>query len=150
APPAPGQLDATALRRLWPEILENVRQSSRTTWAMLDGAQITAVDGDLVAIAVAPSLAKRIAEDRNTSMISAAFTTAVGGSWRVSIEAGNGKARGSEEAPPERAAAVPSPEPDPRDDTEPQTPATRVDPEAEALRLLQDELGARPVDDQTA
>jgi hypothetical protein len=42
-----------------------------------------------------------------------------------------------------------APEPDPRDDSEPaDAPPDRpvIDPEQEALRLLRDELGARPLD----
>jgi DNA polymerase-3 subunit gamma/tau len=153
-PAAPGQLDAAALRRLWPEVLDIVKQSSRRTRALLDNAQISGAAGEVITLAAPGALAKMIAEDSNTSVLRAALTKAVGGSWRIEVEPG-GAAPASAETP--AAAARPAapregesqPEPDPRDDTEPDTPAARaaaVDPETEALRLLQDQLGARPVE----
>ena len=42
---AVGELDATALRRIWPDVLEVVKRSSRRTRALLDNAQITAAQG---------------------------------------------------------------------------------------------------------
>jgi DNA polymerase-3 subunit gamma/tau len=153
-PPAhTGELDAAALRNLWPAVLERVRDSSRTTWAMLDNSQIVAVDGERVTVAVAPSLAKRIAEDRNALLIGESLTKTVGGSWRIEIEAG--AAQGAKRADADVAAPksavrpAPEPEPDPRDDTEPDAPGERpapADPETEALKLLQAELGARPIE----
>ena len=84
-----------------------------------------------------------------------ALAQVVGSTWRVDVvPEGSTAAAGS--AP---ATAVPSApavaarsavEVDPRDDTEAEPDDERkavVDPEAEALRLLQDELGARPVTD---
>jgi DNA polymerase III subunit gamma/tau len=160
-----GRLDAPALRRLWPDVLEIVRNASKTTWAMLDAAQITAVDGERVTLAVAPSLAKRIAEDRNTSLISSALAQVVGGAWQIDVQASataqpppskpTPEPQPRRQAPAAAQAATPrasQPEPDPRDDTEPDTPAdarAAADPEADALRLLEDQLGARPVRDQT-
>jgi DNA polymerase-3 subunit gamma/tau len=143
-----GRLDASALRAIWPEALEHVKQASKTTWAMLDGAQITATDGEAVTLAVPPSLARRIAEDRNTSLVSDALTKVVGGTWRVTVVAAGHQA-GAGTAPPTSRPSAPVAEPDPRDDTDfgpPSARAPAVDPEAEALRLLHDQLGARPVD----
>ncbi|MBV9594192.1 MAG: hypothetical protein JO147_10435 [Actinobacteria bacterium] len=49
------------------------------------------------------------------------------------------RARSSAQAPTEL---------DPRDDSEPEDPATpRIDPEAEAMRLLESAFGARPIED---
>jgi DNA polymerase-3 subunit gamma/tau len=155
-PAAPGRLDAAALRRLWPEVLDIVKQSSRRTRALLDNAQISAAAGEVITLAAPSALAKMIAEDSNTSVLRAALTKAVGGSWRIEVVPGGGAAPATAE-PPTTAARPPAArdggeaqlEPDPRDDTEPDTPAARaaaVDPETEALRLLQDQLGARPVE----
>ncbi len=142
-----GAMDATALRRLWPEVLDIVKGSSKTTWAMLDGSQIVDVAADEVTIAVSPSLARRIAEDRNVSLIGDAFSKVVGGSWRVVIAPANGGApRSGQQRPAAPDAAA---QPDPRDDSDDAGTAARsgADPEAEALRLLETTLGARPVDD---
>ncbi len=159
APPAPGALDGAALRRLWPEVLETVKSASRRTRALLDNAQITAVDGDLVTLAAPAALAKMISEDSNTAALRSALTSVVGGQWRVAVE---GTAPGTSTAPghvppaaePSRPAEParrrpPPPEADPRDDSDYDTAgpsAAPPDPEAAAFDLLRSELGARRVD----
>jgi DNA polymerase-3 subunit gamma/tau len=154
--PAPGDvIDAAALRRLWPDVLDVVKQSSRTTKALLDNAQVAAVDGSRLTLS-APSapLAKMIGDDRNTEVLRTALTSIVGGSWQVGVEVDGAPVN----RPPAATAATPAPspapsraveEPDPRDDTEPDDSpdAQRVDPEAQALSLLQSTLGARPLDE---
>ncbi|MEP7178246.1 MAG: DNA polymerase III subunit gamma/tau, partial [Pseudonocardiales bacterium] len=148
----PGQLDAAALRRLWPEVLDVVKLSSRRTRALLDNAQITATAGDLITLAAPAALAKMLADESNTSVLRSALTKVVGGTWRVDVDGS-----GSTGAQPSEPAASPlirtaDSEPDPRDDTDdsdPDAPSERaaaVDPEAQALRLLHERLGARPVD----
>jgi DNA polymerase-3 subunit gamma/tau len=147
-------LDSAALRRLWPEVLDVVKQSSRRTRALLDNAQITDVDGERVIIAAPSALARMIAEDSNTGLLRAALTQVLGGSWQISIEPGGAERSPSGTTAPAGPAAPspsskpgkpePSTEPDPRDDTDESEPG--LDPETEALKLLQDQLGARPVD----
>jgi DNA polymerase-3 subunit gamma/tau len=142
----PGELDAAALRRLWPEVLDVVKQSSRRTRALLDNAQVIAAAGDLITLAAPAALAKMLSEESNTSMLRTALTKVVGGTWRVTVD-GSGATGGS---PAAATAPAPPPDLDPRDDTDLDAsgaPATAVDPETEALRLLQDQLGARPVDE---
>jgi DNA polymerase-3 subunit gamma/tau len=140
APPPPaGALDAAALRRLWPEVLEVVKQASRRTRALLDNAQIIDVAGELVSLSAPAALAKMIAEDSNTSVLRAALTRVVGGEWKIVVDGGTAPA-------PEAAPAA-----DPRDDADYEpTPAREttptVDPEEQAMRLLRDQLGARPLD----
>jgi DNA polymerase-3 subunit gamma/tau len=144
-PAGPGQLDATALRQLWPEVLDVIKQSSRRTRALLDNAQITGVTGELVTLSAPPALAKMIAEESNTSLLSAALTKVVGGAWQISLDA----ADASRPAPGARGTAAAA-EPDPRDDSEPDPPQRdepAPDPEATALRLLRDQLGASPIDE---
>ncbi len=68
----------------------------------------------------------------------------LGGSWKVEV--------GSDSAGAQRPAdaAAPEPESDPREDSEPDASQERTaaaDPEAEAIKLLQNELGARPLQD---
>ena len=105
------------LRRLWPEVLEVVKEASRRTRALLDNAQITAVDGELVSLGAPAALAKMIAEDSNTSACAAALTKVVGGEWRVAVD---GPAPGGRDgcAQRGRAARGSAPEPDPRDDAD--------------------------------
>jgi DNA polymerase-3 subunit gamma/tau len=163
APPvsAPGQLDGTDLRRLWPQVLDAIGRSSKTIWAMLEGSQVIDSADSAVTVAVAPSLARRLAEERNVSAISAAITALVGGTWKVTVQAGDGKpGRPTAAAPSGRAAtpangpstaSAPPPEPDPRDDEDyDAAPASGgkppVDPEQEAIRLITTELDARPIE----
>ena len=158
APQAPGpdvDLDAAALRRLWPEVLEIVKQSSRRTRALLDNAQIANAEGELITLGAPSALAKMIAEDSNTAVLRDALTKVVGGEWRIQVEPASGPTappNAATTAPPAAGgrptprAAAPDVEPDPRDDTDPTAPAKPVDPEVEALRLLHDQLDARPVD----
>jgi len=150
-----GELDAAALRRLWPEVLDIVKQSSRRTRALLDNAQITTTTGELINLAAPAALAKMLADESNTSVLRAALTKVVGGTWRVNVD-GTGGTGGQPSAAaavaqlPATAPPTRAPEQDPREDTdlEPATERTAaIDPEAQALRLLQDQLGARPVDD---
>ena len=145
--PEPGALDATALRRLWPQVLEVINGSSKTLWAMLEGSQVVDSGPGTVTLSVAPSLAKRLSEERNTSAIANAFTSVVGGNWRVDVRPGEAKlGRGDNGGGAGRPVAMP--EADPRDETDddPATGPAAVDPEAEALKLLRAELGARPLD----
>jgi DNA polymerase-3 subunit gamma/tau len=169
-------VDATALRAVWPEVLEVVKQTNRTTRALLDNAQVAGLSSDVVTLsAVSAPLARMLGEDRNTSILSAALASVLGGKWKVVVETGPpGGAAASAAAPPsppttdwsgssgastptaESAApsgyqpAAPDDIPDdPRDISEPDDPdagASKVDPETDALRLLQDTLGARPLD----
>ena len=163
---APGSIDAAAMRRLWPEVLEVVKGESRRTRALLDNAQVTTVEGELVRLEAPKALAKMIAEDSNTGVLRTALTKVVGGEWRVEVGVGGGPSEdpgatdGSRPGPstPNRpsggaaAARDLPPEPDPRDDPEfdtaPAEPsgsgsAQAGDPESAAMRLLTDELGAR-------
>ena len=146
-----GELDAAALRRLWPETLEVVKQASRRTRALLDNAQITEVAGELVTLSAPGALAKMIAEDSNTSVLRAALTKVVGGEWKVAV---SGAAPAAAPEPAQRGRGA---EPDPRDDADfdpgPSDERATVadstaapDPETEALKLLRDQLGARPLD----
>jgi DNA polymerase-3 subunit gamma/tau len=152
AAPAPvGRLDAAALRRLWPDVLEVVKQTSRRTRALLDNAQITGADDSTVTLTAPAALAKMIAEDSNTNLLRDALTQVVGGTWTVAVQVGTGAPEplpsAPDAAPPARGRPA-APEPDPRDDTDDTGPAAGppVDHEAEAMKLLQDRLGARPVD----
>lgn len=111
------------------------------------------VDGSTVVLGVRASLAKRLAEERNMSVIAEGLAKVVGGTWQVVVTAAAMPA-GTDEAPapsPGRAAGAASVEPDPREDSgyEPAPPpaaAAPADPEAEAMKLLRDQLDARPLD----
>ncbi|MDT5136176.1 MAG: polymerase subunit gamma/tau [Mycobacterium sp.] len=155
APAAPGELNAAAVRSMWPTVRDKVRERSRTTAVMLSGATVLAVeDNTLVLTHEAAPLAKRLSEQRNADVIVEALKDALGVNWRVRCETGPPAAADISAAPPtvEEPAAVADFAQ--RDDEEtmlaeagrsdPSQP--RRDPEEVALELLQNELGARRID----
>ncbi|WP_331852684.1 MULTISPECIES: hypothetical protein [Pseudonocardia] len=86
-------LDATAVRRVWPEILAAVRKRSRSTEALLVNATVRAVDGDTLVLAIgAPPLARRLSEQRNTDVISDALRAVLGVQWQVRCDQGEAAA----------------------------------------------------------
>jgi len=163
-PPPPvtgGQPDAGAVRSMWTTVREKVRERRRTTDVMLDGAIVVAVEGDTLVLShVSAPLAKRLNEANNVEIIRDALKDALGVNWAVRCEAGSPTAT----APAERgrpsqgersdsrggAAAPPPPEEDDEEsmlaEAEHAETAPRRDPEEVALELLQNELGARPID----
>jgi DNA polymerase-3 subunit gamma/tau len=197
-PAASGTLDATAVRRIWSELLAAVRSASRSTEAMLTNAMVSEVDGNTVTIAhTSAPLARRLAEPRNTEAIAAALSAVLGGTWQVRCIHGTPGATSPQTAQPpkaprpaptrpsqaQNAARQPEPQrqassparppaddvpppPEPPEPDEPLPPepddeeamlaeAARPvdpdsmtkgqDPEAVMLKLLADELGARPL-----
>jgi DNA polymerase-3 subunit gamma/tau len=138
-------VDGVDMRRLWPQVLDVISRSSKTIWAMLDGSQVTESGEGTVTLSVAPSLAKRLGEERNVAVVAAAITSLIGGAWRVDVQAGAGRNGPA-------ASGKAEPDVDPRDDTDYEAPSANgeaappADPEADALRLLRDELGARPLE----
>ncbi len=146
---APEQLDAVAVRRVWPALLEAVREQSRTTQVLLSNATVSAVQGSTLVLSLpnAP-LARRLGDDRNVELIRAALRTVLGVDWQVRCEPADGDAapRGAHpqsqrvrspqrpaERPASRRPAAPQPPedgipvpPEPPDPEDP-GPAPRVD-----------------------
>ncbi|WP_346127192.1 DNA polymerase III subunit gamma and tau [Lentzea roselyniae] len=192
--PASGGMDATAVRRIWSELLSAVRSSSRSTEAMLTNAMVSEVDGNVVTIAhTSAPLARRLAEPRNTEAIANALATVLGGTWQVKCIHGapgagpqavqpakvarpaptrpSQAAQTARQPEPQRQAPRPPaddvpPPPEPPEPDEPLPPepddeeamlaeaarpvdpgsvSKEQDPEAVMLKLLADELGARPL-----
>nr|CTQ94305.1 DNA polymerase III subunits gamma and tau (EC 2.7.7.7) [Kibdelosporangium sp. MJ126-NF4] len=133
APPAePGAMDAAAVRRIWPELLAEVRRlpGGRSTEAMLTNATVQSVDGDTVVIAhPAAPLARRLAEARNVDLVSTALANVIGGKWRVTC------VHGSATAAPQVAQAAPQPRPQP---TRPSQAAAPPPPQRQASRPATD------------
>ena len=173
--PVPGELNAAAVRTMWPTVRDKVRQRSRTTEVMLAGATVLAIEGNtLVLTHSSAPLAKRLSEQRNADVIAEALKDALGVNWRVRCETGGAVPVTSDPAPPPASGGVnpPVPQAPPaptdvpavvdsgqQDDDEehmlaeagradPQAP--RRDPEEVALELLQTELGARRIDNGQA
>jgi DNA polymerase-3 subunit gamma/tau len=138
---------------MWPTVRDKVRQRSRTTEVMLAGATVRALEGNtLVLTHSSAPLAKRLCEQRNADVIAEALQDALGVNWRVRCEVG--AAAPVESTPVAPTAADPPPDVAQRDEEEhmlaeagrTESSAPRRDPEEVALELLQNELGARRID----
>ena len=170
-----GEPNAAAVRTLWPTVRDKVRQRSRTTEVMLAGATVRAVEGNTLVLShESAPLAKRLCEQRNADVIAEALKDALGVDWRVRCEAGaanpsaaeapNPSARPAQRSEGSSARRVPRPslpeeapvESDSVQRAEEESmlaeageddpSAPRRDPEEAALELLQNELGARRID----
>jgi DNA polymerase III subunit gamma/tau len=163
--------NAAAVRTLWPTVRDKVRQRSNTIAVMLAGATVRAVEGSTLVLShESAPLAKRLSEQRNADVIAEALKDALGVDWRVRCEAGAASPAAEAPVAPPRPVARPArrlvpPPPPPTDapadpDTDEQaeeesmlaeagqddTSTPRRDPEEAALELLQNELGARRID----
>jgi DNA polymerase-3 subunit gamma/tau len=191
-------MDATAVRRVWSELLAAVRNSSRSTEAMLTNAMVGDVDGNVVTIThTSAPLARRLAEPRNTEAIANALSSVLGGTWQVRCTHGTPGAAATQATPtkvarpaptrPSQAQQPPKPQVEPQQRPAPRPPADDIppppeppepddplppepedeesmladaarpadpnavaaaapqDPETVMLKLLEDELGARPL-----
>jgi DNA polymerase III subunit gamma/tau len=109
--PEPSQLDAAAVRRVWPALLDAVREQSRATQVLFSNSTVTAVEGStlILSLPTAP-LARRLGEDRNVEMIRQALHAVLGVDWQVRCEHASGPGVGQQQCPPERAAR-PAPRP---------------------------------------
>ncbi|WP_394614463.1 DNA polymerase III subunit gamma and tau [Lentzea sp. JNUCC 0626] len=198
APPATTEMDATAVRRIWSELLAAVRATSRSTEAMLTNAMVSEVDGNVVTIThTSAPLARRLAEGRNTEAIATALSSVLGGTWQVRCTHGTPGATPQATTPPKASRPAPTrpsqanqptrPQPEPQQSQAPRPPADDVppppeppepddplppepddeeamlaeaarpadpdaapapqanDPETAMLKLLEDQLGARPL-----
>jgi DNA polymerase-3 subunit gamma/tau len=149
--PAPGGLDAAAVRRVWTTVREKVRSIRRPTDVMLDGATVLAVDGDTLVLShPSAPLAKRLVEQRNSEIIREALKDTLGVDWKIRCDVGSAAAASSTPKPESVAPSPPQRDDDEEDmlaeagnDT---SEAPRRDPEEAALELLQNELGARRID----
>nr|WP_081924364.1 DNA polymerase III subunit gamma and tau [Pseudonocardia halophobica] len=120
--PAAHGLDASAVRRVWSEILVAARQRSRSTEALLVNATVRAVQDDTLVLSIAsPPLARRLSDQRNTDVIVEALRAVLGVQWRVRCETGDGG--GPAQPPPRQAAPRPAPQrPSRREAPEPERP----------------------------
>ncbi len=79
-----GQSDVATLRQHWPQVLAVVRTMSRSTEALLTGASVHSVEGNMVVLThPAQPLVRRLSEQRNTECIARALTQVVSGEWTV-------------------------------------------------------------------
>jgi DNA polymerase-3 subunit gamma/tau len=103
-------LDATAVRRVWSEILAVAKQRSRSTEALLVNATVRSVEGDVLVLSIGSApLARRLSDPRNTDVIADGLHAVLGVRWRVRCDHGDGAA--PQAAPPAAPPAAPAQRP---------------------------------------
>ena len=148
-----GELDAAAVRRIWPEVLDNVKRRRRTAHALLMNVSVQSVDDGVLTLTISSiPLSRLLAQDANTEVVRSALKDVLGVDWRIAVvvDGDGGPAGGANPGGAAGGTAPPLPDDDPRDD-EPSPPTAdgppaRVDPEEAAISLLQSTLGAKRMD----
>jgi DNA polymerase-3 subunit gamma/tau len=145
-----GELDAAAVRRIWPEVLDNVKRRRRTAHALLMNVSVQSVDDGVLTLTISSiPLSRLLAQEANTEVVRSALKDVLGVDWRIAVvvDGDGGPAGGANPGGASGGTAPPLPDDDPRDD-EPSAPTAegppaRVDPEEAAISLLQSTLGAK-------
>jgi DNA polymerase III subunit gamma/tau len=141
-----GQLDAAAVRRIWPEVLDNVKRRRRTAHALLMNVSVQSVDNGVLTLTISSiPLSRLLAQDANTEVVRSAVKDVLGVDWRINVVVDGGLFGGGD------APRTDPRDDDPRDDepsppTADRGPARGVDPEEAAITLLQSTLGAKRMD----
>ncbi|MDQ3475082.1 MAG: DNA polymerase III subunit gamma/tau, partial [Actinomycetota bacterium] len=154
APKTTGDLTVVDLRRLWPDILDAIKERKRTTAALLMSANVLAVEGSVLKLGINSSgLMRRLSEEMNTEIIRAALRDLLGVDWQVQtiVDAGEEQQSLMLAATGETVLADPLHADVSEEVGEPVDPSGAsepVDSEQAALSLLRDELGAQPVNGQ--
>ena len=150
-PATTGGVDAAGIRRLWSELLAEVRKVSRSTEAMLTNASVQSVEGDTVTVGhTAAPLSRGLAEPRNVEAIAKALENVFGGKWHVRcVHADQGGGPGAAAAPKptksepqtyQRPTQPPAPEPPPS----PPVTQTPREPDPPARPVQSDDLPPPP------
>jgi DNA polymerase-3 subunit gamma/tau len=86
-PKAPGNFDIAALRRAWPDVIEDVKKRRRLTWSLLSAsAQVLSVDEDAIIIGIVNAGAKESFERSESDVILRnAFIDVVGLDRKIAV-----------------------------------------------------------------
>jgi DNA polymerase-3 subunit gamma/tau len=86
-PNAPGNFDIAALRRAWPDVIEDVKKRRRLTWSLLSAsAQVLSVDEDAITIGIVNAGAKESFERSESDVILRnAFIDVVGLDRKIAV-----------------------------------------------------------------
>jgi DNA polymerase-3 subunit gamma/tau len=83
----PGNFDIAALRRAWPDVIEDVKKRRRLTWSLLSAsAQVLSVDEDAITIGIVNAGAKESFERSESDVILRnAFIDVVGLDRKIAV-----------------------------------------------------------------
>jgi DNA polymerase-3 subunit gamma/tau len=151
APAAPAQavaaIDVTALRRMWPEVLEAVKRRRRYTWIMLhDNVHVAAAGDGVLTLAFAEEGKRRAFTSGSDEVLAQALVEVLGVSLRIDAVLDPAHATPATGPPPaDPPAARPEPAKSPPDrQVTPKTPKTAKT--SEAPRSAADPPSTAPVD----
>jgi len=87
APNVSSSLDVTSLRRMWPDVIENVKKKRRLTWSLLSAsAQILSVDDATITIGIVNSGARdSFIRSESETILSDAFVEVAGVRRKVEV-----------------------------------------------------------------
>jgi DNA polymerase-3 subunit gamma/tau len=112
AAPADGGLDLHAVRRMWPEILEQVKVKRRVTWMLLfDKVQVLGLDGSALTLGFPDAgSVKGFTAGGHDEVLRQAVIDMVGADWRIDCvhQPGSGGGPGSAPASPASPSAPPA------------------------------------------
>ena len=83
----PGNFDIAALRRAWPDVIENVKKRRRLTWSLLSAsAQVLSVDEDAITIGIVNAGAKESFErSESDAILQNAFIDVLGLDRKIAV-----------------------------------------------------------------
>ena len=87
AAPVTGAIDVTALRRMWPDVIENVKKRRRLTWSLLSAsAQILSVDEQHITIGIINAGARdSFIRSESESILADAFIEVTGVKRKIEV-----------------------------------------------------------------
>ncbi|AXT86273.1 DNA polymerase III subunit gamma/tau [Aeromicrobium sp. A1-2] len=111
-PAAAGNLTIADVRRLWPEILDKIRDLRRFAWVMLSqNAQVTGLDGSTLTIALVNAGARdSFINSRSEEYVQKALHAVLGVTWRIEAIVDPGARPGPSAGSDEPASIDPSPQ----------------------------------------
>ncbi len=155
----PGAVDVAAIRRMWVDILEAVKQKSKVAWIVLmEGVEVASLDGSVLTLAFANEGKRRgFTSGGKDVVLQEALKEILGVDWRIDSVLDNGQQGGGQQggrpsappppptsgwgaaaAPPPQREAPEAPRPAPAatgivpPPPEPMDEADEVDPEGDA------------------
>ncbi len=147
---APGGLDAAAVRRSWPGILDAVRAQRRTVAAYLLDATVVAVDGGTLVLSFPHAFhAKALSTAPSVDYFTDALEQVLGVRWSVRCEVADGSQQpaldGKTASTPPREVSGFAPGDAPADEAEAGETGPVQTQEEQAIALLAQNLGARKI-----
>jgi DNA polymerase-3 subunit gamma/tau len=102
-------VDATAVRQIWPELLNQVGKRSKPTLILLHNATVTAVQGNTLVLSMpTEGLARQLGHESRAEVIRTTLRELLAGEWEVRCVAGEAASAGGT-TPPGRPTNRPAP-----------------------------------------